>query len=265
MSKILNGNSRINYRVKMYEDEYTNTKHYAEYTCVCPKCGRYANINVTTHVNLLSCMETANMDMCIPTGKTPEVYIVPTDGVSVQCPCGCGMIPVDTISAKIAFAFMKNFGFENLILPDPINETGLSFNPSGISFMDPMDSERMKSLISAIVALETNIDCSKRFSHIIVRAVNDDLGWSIPIRNENEYKELVEIPDTYISIECLSTSDTIRIKSINSSNEFSSYLFSIYHLMNGKNIKDVIEKLNCWRGFSSFDWDGDINPNFKAF
>lgn len=225
----------ISYEVKSTGNSAITAKHKTEYMYICPKCGRFTEVETMVKVKARTFLDKANIKDMNPLEEDPKIYVVPPEGISLTCPCGCGMISVDKISAVYAFKLRDKFGFENIALSDPISETGMNLNPTELYFMDPIGSLRMQKLIHAIMSIENSKILSEHFRLIVARACNDERARSVPVymcnADFNEY--------TYIEIKELSTTDTVRFKSTSTGDIFSQYVDVLIQLMEDKFITDI--------------------------
>lgn len=241
MKKEVHGMSTLSYRMRTAGDNRTHVSHTSSYTYVCPNCNRRATVETKTVVNL----EVERFSGALPREEDSKVYINPTEGISVSCPCGCGMIPVDTISANFAVHMIEKYNFKGIILPDPINDTGMGLVPSELSFMDPFTNDNMQRLISVLKIIDNTEAIRANFMHIVVRVVSDMCSYSYPLYIMDKYSIPKFIKDeAYIYIQDINSSDLIRNKRVSAYDEFSAYMHIVMDMMDGKKISDVIEELS---------------------
>lgn len=233
-SRVFSGYEQIKYSMKTIGSDEIKAKHTSSYMYICPKCGRHAEVNTKVEVSVDSNMETANFGDFLPTHEISGVYIVPSEGISLQCSCGCGMIAVDSVCAKIAFKFRNKFGFKDIVIPEPFAETGLSFLPSEISFMDSFKSERMQKLLGAIYAIESDEKNAEKFKFVVTRVKNDELGFALPIREICAHDNQSELENAYITITELSPDDCVRYKNVHSCDSFIEYMELLEEIMGGE-------------------------------
>ena len=259
-----NPESSLNYSIKSCGNNTVAMKQSSEYMYICPQCGRFASITTRTHAVVTSLPSVADHKIDSPSGVDPVISIVPTEAISVTCPCGCGMIAIDPVSADAAIK-LEACGFTQVAVVDPINDTGLSLNPNEIFIMDDIESDRMKKLLKCIYSIEDSSELKEKFSNINIAICNDELNLRYPIsRTRTNNVKILTIDGTYIGIKDNTPYDTIRNKCSSYSNEFIQYLAVLIHLFNGDSIKDIISIID--KPCEPFENTGfDVPPRYVMF